>query len=57
MDAVVYVLATGRLLQTPAEILHDVLAHLAGAPVQWADFDDYRTETAEWVLRRSTTTP
>ena len=42
--------ATGRLLQTPAEILHDVLAHLAGAPVQWADFDDYRTETAEWVL-------
>lgn len=42
--------ATGRLLQTPAEILHDVLAHLAGAPVQWADLDDYRTETAEWVL-------
>ncbi|MDO5289352.1 MAG: carboxypeptidase-like regulatory domain-containing protein [Pseudomonadota bacterium] len=41
---------TGRLLQTPAEILHDVLAHLAGAPVQWADFDDYRAETAGLVL-------
>lgn len=41
---------TGRLLQTPAEILHDMLAHLARAPVQWADFDDYRTETAELVM-------
>ena len=41
---------TGRLLQTPAEILHDMLANLARAPVQWADFDDYRTETAELVL-------
>lgn len=41
---------TGRLLQTPAEIVHDVLANLAGAPVQWADLDDYRTETAELVL-------
>ncbi len=41
---------TGRLLQTPAEILHDVLANLARAPVQWADLDDYRTETAHIVL-------
>lgn len=41
---------TGRLLQTPAEILHDMLANLAGAPVQWADLDDYRTETAELVM-------
>lgn len=41
---------TGRLLQTPAEILHDVLANLARAPVQWADLDDYRTETAHVVL-------
>ena len=41
---------TGRLLQTPAEILHDVLANLARAPVQWSDLDDYRTETQEWVL-------
>ena len=41
---------TGRLLQTPAEILHDVLANLARAPVEWADFDDYRTETAHLVL-------
>jgi hypothetical protein len=41
---------TGRLLTSPAEILHDVLRHLAGAPVHWADLDDYRTETAEWVL-------
>ena len=41
---------TGRVLQTPAEILHDVLANLARAPVQWADFDDYRTETAHLVL-------
>ena len=41
---------TGRLLQTPAEVLHDVLANLARAPVRWADLDDYRTETAEWVL-------
>ena len=41
---------TQRLLQTPAEILHDVLANLAGAPVEWADFDDYRTETAHLVL-------
>ena len=41
---------TGRLLQTPAEILHDVLANLAGAPVTWGELDDYRTETAEWVL-------
>lgn len=42
--------ATGQLLQTPAEILHDLLANLARAPVTWADLDDYRTETAEWVL-------
>lgn len=41
---------TGRLLQTPAEILHDVLANLARAPVQWEDLDDYRTETAGMVL-------
>ena len=41
---------TGLLLQTPAEILHDVLANLARAPVQWADLDDYRTETAHLVL-------
>lgn len=41
---------TGSLLQTPAEILHDVLANLARAPVEWADFDDYRTETAHLVL-------
>lgn len=41
---------TGALLQTPAEVLHDVLAHLARAPVQWADLDDYRTETAHIVL-------
>ena len=42
--------ATGRLLQTPAEILHDVLANLARAPVAWSDFDDYRTETVDLVL-------
>ncbi|AVO33700.1 carboxypeptidase-like regulatory domain-containing protein [Ottowia oryzae] len=41
---------TGRPLQTPAEILFDLLANLAGAPVQWADLDDYRTETAGVVL-------
>lgn len=41
---------TGRLLSTPAEIVHDVLAHLAGAPVSWADLDDYRTETAAIAL-------
>lgn len=41
---------TGRLLQTPAEILHDVLANLARAPVAWPDLDDYRTETAQLVL-------
>ncbi|QIL81791.1 carboxypeptidase regulatory-like domain-containing protein [Diaphorobacter sp. HDW4A] len=41
---------TGLLLQTPAEILHDVLANLARAPVEWADFDDYRTETSHLVL-------
>lgn len=41
---------TGRVLQTPAEILFDMLANLAGAPVQWADLDDYRTETAGLVL-------
>lgn len=41
---------TGRLLQTPAEVLHDVLAHLARAPVQWPDLDDYRTETAHLQL-------
>ena len=41
---------TGRVLQTPAEILFDLLANLAGAPVQWADLDDYRTETAGLVL-------
>lgn len=42
--------ATGHLLQTPAEILHDVLANLARAPVTWPDLDDYRTETAQLVL-------
>ncbi|MCL1961681.1 MAG: hypothetical protein FWG56_07920 [Desulfovibrionaceae bacterium] len=41
---------TGQLLQTPAEILFDILANLARAPVQWADLDDYRTETAGLVL-------
>ena len=41
---------TGRLLQTPAEVLHDVLANLARAPVQWEDLDDYRTETAHLQL-------
>ena len=41
---------TGMLLQTPAEILHDVLANLARAPVTWPDFDDYRTESAGLVL-------
>lgn len=41
---------TGHLLQTPAEIVHDLLANLAGAPVQWADLDDYRTETADIAL-------
>ncbi len=41
---------TGRLLTSPAEILHDVLANLARAPIEWADLDDYRTETAHIVL-------
>lgn len=41
---------TGRVLQTPAEIVHDMLANLAGAPVQWADLDEWRTETADLVL-------
>lgn len=42
--------STGTLLQTPAEILYDLLAHLAKAPVQWPDLDDYRTETAHLRL-------
>ena len=42
--------STGALLQTPAEILYDLLAHLAKAPVQWPDLDDYRTETAHLRL-------
>ncbi len=42
--------STGALLQTPAEILYDLLAHLAKAPVQWPDLDDYRTETANLRL-------
>lgn len=42
--------ATGMLLTTPAEVLHDVLANLARAPVEWADLDDYRTETAHIAL-------
>lgn len=41
---------SGRLLQSPAEILHDVLANLAGAPVAWADLDDYRSATQAVVL-------
>ncbi len=41
---------TGRLLQTPAEIAHDLLANLARAPVTWADFDDYRAQTSDWRL-------
>lgn len=41
---------TGALLQTPAEILYDLLAHLAKASVQWPDLDDYRTETAHLRL-------
>ena len=36
---------TGRLLQSPAEVLHDVLANLIGAPVRWEDFDEWRFET------------
>lgn len=42
--------STGTLLQTPAEILYDLLANLAKAPVQWPDLDDYRTETAHLRL-------
>jgi hypothetical protein len=41
---------TGRLLQTPAEILWDMLANLARAPVRWPDLDDYRSESAGLVL-------
>lgn len=41
---------TGRLLTTPAAIVHDVLTHLAGAAVDWSELDDYRTETAEVAL-------
>ncbi len=41
---------TGRLLTSPAEILHDVLANLARAPVPWEALDDYRTQTAQVVL-------
>lgn len=41
---------TGVLLQTPAEILYDLLAHLAKASVQWPDLDGYRTETAHLRL-------
>lgn len=41
---------TGRLLQTPAEILFDILANLAGAQITWAELDDYRTETAHVAL-------
>lgn len=41
---------TGKLLQTPAEILFDVLTSLAGAPMQWPELDDYRTETAHVAL-------
>ena len=41
---------TGQLLQTPAEVLFDLLANLARAPVQWPDLDDYRTETSHIVL-------
>lgn len=36
---------TGELLQSPAQIVHDLLANLAGLPVQWADLDDWRAET------------
>ena len=42
--------STGVLLQTPAEILYDLLAHLAKASVQWPDLDGYRTETAHLRL-------
>lgn len=41
---------TGRLLQSPAEILFDLLANLARAPLQWSDLDDFRTECQQWVL-------
>lgn len=41
---------TGRLLQSPAEILFDVLARLARAPITWPELDDFRAETAELVL-------
>lgn len=37
---------SGQALQSPAEIAHDLLANLVGAPVAWPDFDDYRAETA-----------
>ena len=41
---------TGRLLQGPAEILHDICTHLGGMSIAWSDFDDYRAETAGVVL-------
>lgn len=36
----------GRLIDSPAEILYDIMRNLAGLDVAWADLDDYRAETA-----------
>lgn len=41
---------TGRPIETPAEILWDVMTNLAGMDVTWSDLDDYRAETAGLTL-------
>lgn len=41
---------TGRPIETPAEILFDIMTNLAGMDVTWADLDDCRAETAGLTL-------
>lgn len=41
---------SGRLLQHPAEILHDLLGNVCGSPLDWSRLDRFRSQTAALVL-------
>jgi hypothetical protein len=42
--------SSGKLLTSPAEIMHDVLAEVCSLPIPWPRFDRFRAQTAGLVL-------
>ncbi|GAB1384888.1 hypothetical protein MASR1M59_00360 [Melaminivora sp.] len=41
---------SGALLQSPAQIVFDVLTQLARVPLRWSQFDDFRAQFADGVF-------